>query len=186
MAQTVNRVVKEMTPTLPWNSKFLPRVRRDSVQAGFTLLEIMLVLAIMAMASLLVIPRLGGLEARSFSAQVREANSLLNYSRRMAVVSGQPTTATFYFGAANQSEPESRAGAVSPDFAGHWRSNGIALSYRDSTQKETAVDDQVNITFYPEGGSTGGVLVLRQDDRLAQIDVDPFTGRVATEFSDER
>jgi general secretion pathway protein H len=47
------------------------------------------------------------------------------------------------------------------------------------------VDDLVEITFYPEGGSTGGTLLLAQGAQQASIDIDPFTGRVETEYVEE-
>src|SRR5690554_4904965 len=58
--------------------------------SGFTLLELLLVLGIIAMAAVLVIPGLANLDSRGFSAQVRELSGLLNNARRTAVVQGQP------------------------------------------------------------------------------------------------
>jgi hypothetical protein len=36
------------------------------------------------------------------------------------------------------------------------------------------------VTFYPEGGSTGGTLLFAQEDQAGVIDIDPFTGRVSS------
>ena len=36
------------------------------------------------------------------------------------------------------------------------------------------------VTFYPEGGSTGGRLLFAQAEQSGIIDIDPFTGRVST------
>lgn len=142
-------------------------------------MEILLVLAIIGMASIIVVPNIGGLESRTFTAQVREANSLLNYARRIAVVSGQPATASF------DMTNESALDASRPRAAvGRWQSHGVALSYRDSADRESDVEDNIDITFFPEGGSTGGTLMLQQGDRVASIAVDPFTGRVTAEFLD--
>jgi len=147
---------------------------------GFTLLELILVLLILGLASALVVPNLGGLESRNFNAQVREATSLLNYARRIAVVKGQPGKAVFHI-AEDGSEPDS----VAPRSAstGSWMSQGIALEYRDITDQLVEVEDVVEIIFYPEGGSTGGELTLRQGDRLAVLHIDPFSGRVSTELN---
>ena len=41
------------------------------------------------------------------------------------------------------------------------------------------------VTFFPEGGSTGGTLLLRRDDRAASIHVDPITGRMETAYADD-
>ncbi|MBL4821485.1 MAG: GspH/FimT family pseudopilin [Gammaproteobacteria bacterium] len=150
---------------------------------GFTLLEIILVLGIMAMVSLIVVPNITGLDSRTFSAQVREAHSLLNYARRIAVVSGQPSTASFYISTNNEDQPVPANMARSS--VGQWNSSGIAVIYRDSADRETEIKDKIEITFYPEGGSTGGSLILSSQNRSASINVDPFSGRVAMEFLDE-
>jgi len=150
--------------------------------AGFTLLEIMLVMAIIAMASVIVIPNLSGLEARTFTAQVRDANSILNYARRIAVVTGQPRTASFFISNDTTEVAEDEA---SRDYqavgASRWDSYGTAVRFRDSTDREVDVDDKIDITFYPEGGSTGGTLLLSQGDQQVLLIVDPFTGRISTQ-----
>ena len=154
--------------------------RRHSM-AGFTLLEILLVLTIIGMASILVVPNVGNLDSRSFSAQVRQASSLLNYARRTAVVRGQPSTASFYPVLDDDEIPTLPLRSS----VGSWRSDGASLGFRDSTDRESEVDALLEITFYPEGGSTGGTLLLAQGAQLVSIEVDPFTGRVATEYVEE-
>ncbi len=148
-------------------------------------------LAILAMGSMLVIPGLTGMESRTFNAQVREASSLLNYARRTAVVTGRPAVASF------QSQPEASEveedAAVSASEAARstlgpdapWSSRGVEIAYRDSTQHLVEVEDDIDITFFPEGGSTGGELILTLDDREAVIVIDPFSGRVRTELPDD-
>lgn len=139
-------------------------------------------LAILAMASVIVVPNLGGLDARTFSAQVREASNLLNYARRVAVVSGQPATASFSIGTATDEDQAGRPRS----YVGGWRGEGVALSYRDSANQEIRVEEKLDITFFPEGGSTGGTLQLQFDDRIASIAVDPFSGRVTAEFLEDQ
>lgn len=154
-----------------------------SLAGGFTLLEILVVLAIMAMASLIVVPNITGLESRTFNAQVREAQSLLNYARRIAIVSGQPSTASFHISTAELADTGSSRQARF--IVGRWKSSGASITYRDSTEREIEIDDKVEITFYPEGGSTGGSIILTLERRRASINVDPFTGRIDMEFLDE-
>lgn len=156
--------------------------RSPRTSAGFTLLELLLVLTILGMASILVVPSLGSLESRTFSAQVREATSLLNYSRRIAVVSGQPSTASFFIAAASEDNLPNRASRSS---VGRWESVGTGVRYRDSTDEEIEILDNIEITFYPEGGSTGGTLLLSQENTFVSINVNPFTGRVTKEYQDE-
>lgn len=149
---------------------------------GFTLLEILLVLTIIGMASVLVVPNLTGMEARTFTAQFRQANSMLNYGRRIAVVSGQASTVSLHasgernFDTEQDDDPAIELGNI----VGHWDAAGIELRFRDSTDKEVEVEGKIDITFYPEGGSSGGTLLFSEDERLATIVIDPFTGRISS------
>lgn len=150
------------------------------------MLEIMLVMGIIAMASVLVVPNLSGIESRTFNAQTRQAVSLLNYARRTAVVTGQSSTIRFNADLGEEDpredidveETESRFRA---NIVGEWDSSGIEIIFRDSTDREEVVSDSLEMTFYPEGGSTGGVIVLVQDERQELLNIDPFTGRISRE-----
>jgi Tfp pilus assembly protein FimT len=165
---------------VPIDEYRFPRAKQGVT--GFTLLEILLVLGILAMASLVVFPNLTGVETRTFNARVREAHTLLNFARRTAVVNGQPGVASF-----TVRDSDAPDGALdSPFLVGNWDGNGIEVTFRDSTDRELEVEDRLEITFYPEGGSTGGNLLLRDQGRLASIDINPFTGRVETEFLEDR
>ena len=57
--------------------------------SGFTLLEILLVLGIIAIGASLLVPNFGVLESRGFSFQVRDAVSKFNFARRSAVINGR-------------------------------------------------------------------------------------------------
>lgn len=165
---------KTMTPISV--SKTISTIPVRSRVAGFTLLEILLVLTILGMASVLIVPNLGGLEIRTFNAQVRSAVALLNYSRRTAVVQGQPAIA--YFHSAEFDLPELTA--AMPNRAS-WRAGAeTTIRFRDSTGQETEIDDMLEINFYPEGGSSGGTLLLQFEEQEVAIDIDPFSGRVTS------
>lgn len=144
-------------------------------------------MAIIAMASIIVIPNLTGLETRTFTAQVRDANSILNYARRIAVVTGQPRTASFFINSTdgNTDEQSGQQQEYQAVGASRWDSYGTAIRFRDSTDREVDVDEQIDIIFYPEGGSTGGTLLLSQGNQQALIVVDPFTGRISTEIPED-
>lgn len=147
---------------------------------GFTLLEILLVLTIIGMASVLVVPNLTGIESRTFNVQLRQANSLLNYARRIAVVSGRVSTVSLY--ASGEQDDESEQADETPaalaNIVGEWEATGIELRFRDSTDREVEVEERIDISFYPEGGSSGGTLLFTEDERQALIVIDPFTGRI--------
>ena len=67
-----------------------PRHRRPADERGFTLLEILLVLSLIALASVLVVPNVGSLDTRTYSVQLRQVNALLHYARRNAAFTGLP------------------------------------------------------------------------------------------------
>lgn len=156
-------------------------------QRGFTLLEILLVLAIIAMASIFVVPNLGGFDARTFNTQLRQAHSLLNYARRTAVVTGQASTVSFNvvpLDDQSDREPDSSQLSLS-NVVAQWNGAGIELRFRDSTDREIEIEEVTEVTFYPEGGSTGGRLLFAQAEQSGIIDIDPFTGRVSTRDPEE-
>lgn len=156
-------------------------MRISASSAGFTLLEILLVLAILGMASVLVVPNLGNLDIRTFGSQVRGATALLNYARRTAVVQGQPATVTFYSAGWSPAEDQ----PLRP-VAGNWRAGeDTVIVYRDSTGQEQEIEEMLAISFFPEGGSTGGTLLLQQDQQVMAVTIDPFTGRVTLGELDE-
>lgn len=179
MAQMVSAAAKAMTPISAFNP--FKSGRAHSGSAGFTLLEILLVLTILGMASVLVVPNLGSLEIRTFNAQVRGAMALLNYARRTAVVQGQPTSANFYSADFDATEM-----APARFNTANWQAGSeTSIRYRDSTEQETEVDDVLVINFYPEGGSSGGTLLLQQEDQEIAIQIDPFTGRITSNVVSE-
>jgi general secretion pathway protein H len=172
-----------MTPILGCRTAALLNARQltPKQQRGFTLLEIILVLALIATASILVVPNLGGFEARTFSTQLRQAQSLLNYARRTAVVSGQASTVSFNVVAVDEIEQTDNKGYASlSNIVAQWNGAGINLRFRDSTDREIEIEETTEVTFYPEGGSTGGTLLFTQADQTGVIDIDPFTGRVTS------
>jgi len=166
-----------MTPTSANSSQRF----REGREAGFTLLEILLVLSIIGLAGALLVPRFGGLNDRGFNVEVREAAGLLNNARRSAIVSGNPATVGFL--------PETGGAPFDyrpPVFsAGVFEARGIELHFEDSAGAREAVLEPLEITFFPEGGSTGGALLLRRGDLGAAIAVDPVTGRLDTDYDAE-
>lgn len=145
-----------------------------TLENGFTLLEVLLVLAIVGLAGALLAPRFGGLDSRGFDVEARSVANLLNHARRNAVVTGNPATISFL--------PEVEDGEFDyspPIFsAGVYDARDIELQFQGSTGALEPVLEPLEITFFPEGGSTGGALLLLRGELSARIDIDPFTGRI--------
>lgn len=131
-------------------------------------------LAIVGLAGALLAPRFGGLDSRGFDVEARSVANLLNHARRNAVVTGNPATISFL--------PEAEDGELDyspPIFsAGVYDARDIELQFQDSAGALEPVLEPLEITFFPEGGSTGGALLLLRGELSARIDIDPFTGRI--------
>jgi general secretion pathway protein H len=139
---------------------------------GFTLLELLIVMTLIGIAALLVVPRVGGGQMVQLQAQVREAVALLNYARRSAIIDGKVQTVILLPGAAEQPVPIQN---------NTWTSRGATLAWSDQTTEHPK--DRFEITFYPEGGSSGGELIITQEDKFKmKITVHPITGKIIADF----
>ncbi|GAB6041074.1 hypothetical protein JCM17961_17480 [Endothiovibrio diazotrophicus] len=152
----------------PFTARHLPRTR----VSGFTLLELLVVMAIVGMLAALVAPRIGSSEGSLFRAQVREAVAALNYARRSAIIQGYPAEAVL------------QPGGVTDPGEGHWVSRGVSLSVLEGKVPE-GKDAPFKVTFFPEGGSSGGELALKLGTRTATIRIDAVTGRVRAKLPGE-
>lgn len=160
--------------------------------SGFTLIEIIVVMAIIAMMATLVIPRISSGSVTILQAQVRQAVAVLNYARRSAIVEGQPKTAYFYEGDQQTSN--------SPPI--HWTSHGTALQWGNDKEKDKTSDNKkgsdnkkanepdnnatYQVTFYPEGGSSGGEILFSYQGHKFKVTVNPLTGKIESEYLDDK
>lgn len=154
--------------------------------AGFTLLELLVVLSIIAIATGLIAPNIAITDNAAFNAEVRRAASVLTYARRMAIVKGAPQSATLF-----ALDPEESAyeelleEAEAAEGSARWLSENVQLSYQDDLALDPERVDRLTVTFFPQGGSTGGLLAFSRDERLALIRVDAITGRIDTAYNGE-
>lgn len=194
MAPTATAAAKAMTPTSRCSRP--RRAAAANAQRGFTLLEILLVLGIIALAAALVVPSLTGAESRSFAAQLRELTAQLNYARRNAVVAGQVSLIELSNAAPPEGASDEAPAAVSTALT-RWTTDNLDLAFnaagvesdrrdRGPSSLDYEPTPRVEISFYPEGGSSGGALELSQDGQRAWIAIDSFTGRVSLSRDDER
>ena len=166
-------------PYLRWVEKSVPSFKKkNQLDKGFTLLELLVVMTIIGMMAVLIIPNLRTGQATLLRAQVREAIAVLKYARRSAIVEGKQKTVTFH-------EGKEVDNSVSKTRQGHWVSRGATLQWGEEgdeedsdTNSETA---SYQITFYPEGGNSGGVLTLSHLKYKTKISVDPMTGKIELE-----
>ncbi|EDN69462.1 General secretion pathway protein H [Beggiatoa sp. PS] len=158
---------------------------------GFSLLELLIVISIMAMGAAIVIPRLGGGESAILQAQVREVLALFRYARRSAIVEGKPKVVQLSQGKTEETTKKIIRSKLEP---GYWKSRDVTLQWGENSSNQDKVsefdDDDENqteksykVTFYPEGGSSGGELILTYKEKFkAKINVNPITGKVTSDI----
>lgn len=123
---------------------------RTGSERGFTLLEVLVVLAIVAVATLIVAPRF----------VVREGPSLREAARASAVELRRVRDAAV---ARRRIEP------VDP----------VLVRARTGFRGSVAIPGEGLLLFFPDGGSTGGALVLEDRGERMAVTVDWLTGQVA-------
>jgi general secretion pathway protein H len=156
-------------PALPTSrSKIAPRRGRRS---GFTLIEVIVVLGVMALITAIAVPRLTGAQAKTdLQAAARELAAALRSTRNLAMTSGR----------AEIFSVDTASGAFRPG-ASRMPSrvpSGIRLLL------VTTTDDQVNATtggirFFADGSSTGGGVRLSNGKAGNDVLVDWLTGSVS-------
>jgi general secretion pathway protein H len=146
-------------------------VRRGPREQGLTLLEILIVLALMGLMAAIALPMLGNgvsttqlrTSARQLAAGLRMARSEALAQRREAFLLVDVAGKRFRL----DSDPHI-----------HALPEGITLKL--FTAQNDLVDANVGaIRFFPDGGSNGGRITVAAGQRKFEVDVDWLTGRVA-------
>ena len=178
-----HRAVRVMTPISVADPGPCTAAKRA---AGFTLLELLVVLALILIGVGLIVPNVATTGTSAFNAEVRQAVALLKYARRVAIVEGTPQVARFVAldpAAANfeqlQQQWQQRQGAAD------WVSSTIGLEFRRELNERGEARANIEVVFFPQGGSTGGVLAFTDADRRGEIRIDSITGRIAPAYNGE-
>jgi general secretion pathway protein H len=137
---------------------------------GFSLLELLIVLAISSAVVALAAPRLTGtMDHLQLKRLSREMAAALRTTREIAISKGQDALWTldlkqhhYQYGKQNKIVP------FSQDIH-------IKLT---TASKEQITDDIANIRFYPDGSATGGEVVLTQGQLGYTIQINWLTGQV--------
>ena len=138
-----------------------------AAEAGFTLIEILVVLVILSLTVVLVVARgparNAGLEARAAASEVVQT---LRIGRSRAIAEDRPVAVTLDL-------PSHRLALDGVPRAVLPRWMPLADRMADGTEPRRAVFD-----FAPDGSATGGIVVLGMPGRRFLVSVDWLTGRV--------
>jgi type II secretion system protein H len=137
--------------------------RRES---GFTVLELLAALAIVAVGLSLVMPRLAGARATRSLEDATSALVLhLEQARSRAMASGKSVLVSI--------DPVSRSYA-SDAGAGRRLPRGVVI--------DGSAPAPLQVIFHPDGTATDRAFALRADGARARVGVDWLTGRVTVAF----
>jgi general secretion pathway protein H len=136
---------------------------------GFTLLEVVLVLAIVALASLLAAAAIGGgTDGMRLRSAAKEVAAQLRFTRAQALATGEPQRFTIDPAAHAWTAPKERGGELSPKLS-------IVFTGAREVQPAEGIGA---IVFFPDGASTGGRVRMSIDEAAWDVDVAWLTGEV--------
>ena len=143
--------------------------------AGFTLLEMLLVLAIIGLAAAIALPALRRPpDALRIEGAARTLMSALRFSRAPAIARNDDVIVTMH---ADRRRLESSTGpAVQLDLE-----IAVEMVFAASEQRRRAAGA---IRFFPDGTSSGGDIVLALNKQRARISVDWLTGAARIDLAD--
>jgi general secretion pathway protein H len=138
-------------------------------EAGFTLVEMLVVLALVAVTAAVSLPySLTGGEARKLDAFAQTVVAKLNAAQIKALSSNEDTVLRFDVarGLIVEAGPDPQTALP----------RGITLQV--TTSKDEVILDRAAIRFFPNGGSTGGTIILSKDDQNRIIAINWLTGAI--------
>lgn len=146
------------------------RAGRRPREAGFTVIELIVVVALLALAYALVAPSISAVFDRPrLDNAARQVAGSLREARATAIETFRDTRFAVLADRRSWRSGE-RTGAVA---------EGIQLSLERRDRGGSGAGAAGEIVFFPDGSSTGGRVVLRRGDRVRVVAVEWLTGRVS-------
>ena len=155
----------------PWPLAICPSPLAPRRSQGVTLLELLIVLAIMAFVAGIVIPRFGGpVSTSELRASARQLAAGLRLAQSEAVAERRETFLVV--------DVSGKRFKVDRDPQEHKLPSHVELKL--FTAQSDLVNESIGaIRFFPDGGSNGGRITVASGERKFEVDVDWLTGRIA-------
>lgn len=136
---------------------------------GFTLLETLLVVALLAVASALAAAALtGGFRGMELRSTAKEIAANLRYTRARAISTGQPQRFTIDPQARAWQAPNGRSGEIPAR---------LSVEFTGAREVQPS-EGEGAVVFFPDGAATGGRVRLGLDGAEWRVDVAWLTGEV--------
>lgn len=136
--------------------------------AGFTLIEMLVVLTIVALALAIVVPAVSKSMVTSVHDVARDVQISLRQARAKAISEQQ--SALFWVDTEEHQylNHKNKIKSFPED-----------INMRAKVASREAQDRKAGIRFFPDGSSTGGSLVVNDAEIAVRVDIDWLTGRVS-------
>lgn len=152
------------------------RTRGHSV--GFTLLEMLVVLVIIAGASLLAMAAFGGgLRGMQLHASAKEIAAQLRFARAVAISTGEPQDVVIDPQGRSWRGAKGRSGSLPGEGEVVFTGAGAA-QFADAADGDDDSEGKGVVRFFPDGAATGGRVRLLANGAGWDVDVRWLTGEV--------
>ena len=135
---------------------------------GFTLIEMLVVLTIVALALAIVVPAVSKSMVVSVHDIARDVQISLRQARAKAVSEQQSTLFWIDIEQHQYLNHKNKSKSFSEN-----------ITMRAKVASREVQDQKAGIRFFPDGSSTGGRLIMSDATTAVQVDVDWLTGRVS-------
>jgi general secretion pathway protein H len=144
----------------------VPDLRR---QAGVSLLEMLLVVGLIAAASLLAVAAFsGGMKGTQLRSAAKQVAAELRYTRTHAIATGQPQRFTIDPQGRTWQAPNGHHGTIPPE---------LQVRFTGAREVQPSANEGA-VMFFADGAATGGRVQLSRGDAGWDVDVAWLTGQV--------
>jgi type II secretion system protein H len=163
--------------------------KREKSSCGFTLLELLVVIALMSLIAGMVVPRMAGsLDRMNARTAARKVSAALRYARSQAAAEQIPYVAfldteenAIRIGPLPREEASGFADSnnvSNPAMRSFSPPRGVRFQWVSEAENRFSVSKETNeILFFPSGGASGGRIRLSDEDgREYILSVDRLTG----------